>query len=359
MIFTAYLDRRNKKLMRTLLYYIFKIYVRIGLFFYSKKITILGKGNIPKKEAVLFTANHPNALIDPLLIATSIKRKIHFLVRAAAFKKRIIAYCLNLLGMMPIYRIRDGIKELSKNEIIFNNCHKLLKSNKTLLIFPEGSHNKKRTIRPLSKGFTRIIYGTIEKYPNLKIYIVPVGITYQNSSIYPSKVTIIFGKPILANNFYNTDDVNSSAKELKNKVSNQLKKLTVHIENDKNYDSILSKLNNAKTDFTNVKNVNSIIKKGDFSALKAKNKKSKSPLFYLLIINSFAVYLIWKTLSKKVNEIEFIDTFRFGLSIILLPILYSLQSFIIYLIFDSKAAVIYFTSSLLLALIYTKTETSY
>ena len=37
----------------------------------SKKIIVNGKENIPKKGAVLFIVNHPNGLIDPLIITTN------------------------------------------------------------------------------------------------------------------------------------------------------------------------------------------------------------------------------------------------------------------------------------------------
>ena len=341
--------------MRFLLYSFFKFLIRVGLFFYSKKIMVLGKNNIPKKGAILFAANHPNALIDPLLIATSTNRKIHFLVRAAVFKKEIIASFLDLLGMMPIYRIRDGIKQISRNEEIFNKCQEILNREETLLIFPEGSHNRKRTIRPLSKGFTRIVYRTLEKYPDLRINIIPVGITYQNSSSYPSKVIVMYGTPILANNFYSSKDVNSSVKSLKNEVSNQLKELSVHINDDDNYNSILSKLNNINIDFTNVKNINSIIKTKNFPLKKQKSKNNKCFLFYLIIINSFIPYLIWKKLSKNIDEIEFIDTFRFGLGILLVPLFYSLQSWILSLFLGWVIAIIYFIISILIVLLHTKT----
>ncbi|WP_237275027.1 lysophospholipid acyltransferase family protein [Tenacibaculum ovolyticum] len=342
--------------MSALLYFLFKIYLKIGLFFYSKKINILGKENVPKKGPILFTANHPNALIDPLLIATNTTRKTYFLVRAAVFKKKIIASFLNLLGMMPIYRIRDGVKQLSKNEEIFNNCQELLKNNKSLLIFPEGSHSKKRTIRPISKGFTRIVYRTLDKYPDLKIYIIPVGITYQNSSKYPSEVTVAFGKPIIANDFYNTNDLNSSVKSLKNQVHIQLKKLTVHIEDDENYSTILTKLNNARTDFTAIDTVNLNIKKENYSIKPNPSKTRKFPLFYLIILNSFFPYLIWKLIRKKIDEIEFIDTFRFGLGMVLFPLFYFLQGWTIYLFFNFKIALLYTITSFLLVLIYTKTS---
>ncbi|WP_431167440.1 lysophospholipid acyltransferase family protein [Tenacibaculum halocynthiae] len=340
--------------MRVILYYTFKFFIKTGLFFYSKKIKINGSQNIPKDGAVLFTANHPNGLIDPILIATHIKRKTHFLVRAAVFKKPIVAYFFDLLGMMPVYRIRDGIKQLSKNEAIFNKCEQLLSKNKTLLIFPEGSHNRKRSIRPLSKGFTRIIFQTLDKHPKTKLYIVPVGITYQNSSKYPSKIALSFGIPIETNSYMKEVNRFEVTKSLKKEVLEQLKQLTVHIPDDANYEENLANLNNANVDFTEIQKVNSL----DYTNKIKDNSKSTfnylKPLFFLVILNSFIPYILWKIASKKVDEIEFLDTFRFGFNIVLFPLFYIFQSLIINYIFNKEIAIIYLTFSFLIILTYAK-----
>lgn len=344
--------------MKTLLYYFFKVFVKTGLFFYSKKITVVGSEHIPKKEAVIFTANHPNGLIDPLLIATHIKRRTNFLVRAGVFNNPFIAKFFNLLGMMPIYRIRDGVQQLSKNEEIFNKCQQILKNNKTLLIFPEGTHKKDRAVRPLSKGFTRIIFKTLDNFPNTRINIVPVGITYQNVSSYPSKTAIHFGSPILANDYYDKQNINQSVKNIKKLVSDQLEDLSVHIEQNEAYETTLSNLNNAQVDFTKVNHVNTLIKDKKVLPQKKRSTNYAFPLFLLIVLNSLIPYSIWKFLSKKVDEIEFIDTFRFGVNAILFPLFYCVQSWIISIFFGWKLALLYFLTSFLLILLYTKLSTT-
>ena len=60
-------------------YNLFRFFVKIGLFFYSKRILVSGEKNIPKKGAVLFAINHPNGLIDPLIATTNIKRDNYYL----------------------------------------------------------------------------------------------------------------------------------------------------------------------------------------------------------------------------------------------------------------------------------------
>jgi 1-acyl-sn-glycerol-3-phosphate acyltransferase len=343
--------------LKKLWYQLFKIYIQTGLFFYTKKISIVGKENIPKKGAILFAVNHPNGLLDPLLVTTNTPRITHYLVRAAIFKKPIVKKFLATLNLMPIYRIRDGVKELSKNTEIFNNCYDILNKQSALMIFPEGSHNRKRTVRVLSKGFTRILFGAIDKYPNLQINIIPVGVTYQNASQHPCKVAIHYGKPILANELYNKEELNKSINIIKELVSNQLKELSVHIPFDDNYQRTLDELNNNNIDFTKVEEVNQMIKSNSFTPKKA--SINFGIIFKLLfVLNSIIPWTIWKMVSKKVDEIEFVDTFRFGIGISLFPIFYLIQTYIIHNHYGNNYALIYFGATLLIALLNSKISTT-
>lgn len=340
--------------MKLLLYYTVKIIVRVGLFFYAQKIKISGCENIPKKGAVLFTANHPNGLIDPLIIASNTHRKTHFLVRGDVFKKSSFAKFFDWMGMMPVYRIRDGVHQLSKNNAIFEKCEQLFTQQKALLIFPEGSHERIRSVRPLSKGFTRILFGTLNNNPDLEIHIVPVGITYQNASMYPSKVALNFGKPILANEFYNADELRTSTETLKKMVTEQLEKLTVHIPNDEEYATKVTKLNKAQVDFTEVKTVNNIISLDEYPKEKKAQTNYLLPIKWLIILNSLMPYLLWKKASQKISEIEFVDTFRFGLNVVTFGVSYLLQSYLVSYFFGWKTGTLYLFVSLFLVGLYSK-----
>ncbi|WP_088323194.1 lysophospholipid acyltransferase family protein [Polaribacter tangerinus] len=329
-------------------------YIKIGLFFYSKKITVNGHENIPKKGAVLFAVNHPNGLIDPLFVTTTNCRQNHFLVRAASFKNKFIKKILESLYLMPIYRIRDGIKQLANNQEIFNKCHHILNKGETLMIFPEGSHNRKRTVRPLSKGFTRIIFGALEKNNNLDIQVIPVGITYQHPSSFPTKVSINYGKPIATRNIYVNNSPAKAINILKNNVSNQLKQLSVHIPDDENYQSVLNKLTSAQVDFTEVSLVNEMIKNNQFPAEKTAKRNNIKSLKFIILINSLLPYLLWKKIATKIDEIEFIDTFRFSILLFTCSIFYGLQAYVIYLFWGLEIGIFYFTVSAFLIFIYVK-----
>lgn len=339
--------------LRTLWYYLFKFLIKFSLFFYTKKIIVNGKENIPKKGAVLFMVNHPNGLLDPLIVAVNNPRTQYFLVRAASFKNPLIKRFLESLNLMPIFRMRDGLKQLGNNLEVFDKCFDLLNQQKALMIFPEGSHNHRRNVRNLSKGFTRIVFGALEKNPTLNIHLIPVGVTYQNPSIYPSSVCIHYGTPILANDFYNPKIIHSEIKRLKETIRHQLKTLSVHIPLDKDYEKTLNKLTSKNVDFTEVKKVNLMIKT---KTIIGRTKKINLVSFIkpIIILNCIIPWIIWKYIENKVKEFEFIDTFRYGINSITVSINFIILTYLVSYFYNWAIGTIYLTSSLLLILLYSK-----
>ena len=319
----------------------------------SKKIIVNGKKNIPKKGAVLFMVNHPNGLIDPLIVTTNNPRTNYFLTRAASFKKPIVRWFLNSLNLIPIYRIRDGVQQLNKNKGVFEKCFNLLDNQKALIIFPEGSHDKRRTVRSLSKGFSRIVFGAIERNPKLQIQLIPVGITYQDSSCYPFKVSLNYGTPILANDFYKSNFHHSDIKKMKDVISYQLKTLSVHIPLTEDYEKWREKLNSANVDFTKVDEVNSMIQS---NIIIKKNKKVNLVKFLkpIVILNSLIPWLLWKYVKNKITDFEFISTFKFGVGSLTVIPFFLVNSYIICNLFTLQSSIIYFACSILILLIYSK-----
>ena len=336
-----------------------RAYLKIGLFFLHKKITVIGKENIPKKGAVLFIGNHQNALIDAILIPITTKREIHFLTRASAFNGKLITRFLSSLNMIPVYRIRDGIGTIEKNIAVFEQCFEILKDEKAIEIFAEGNHHLKRQILPLKKGFARIILGTLQKYPDLEIQIVPIGLNYDSHLNFPSSVSIHYGKPIVANNYINIENPDVRFSKIINKVTSALKELTLHIEDSKNYDEIIHKLNILNVDYTKPIEANKLVESINSISVETTIKKKEinwlAPIHLIAKLNSIIPLLIWRYIKSSINDIVFTNTYRFALITTLFPLFYLIQTGIAYYIFNLKYALIYLVSSIVLGIITTKT----
>jgi 1-acyl-sn-glycerol-3-phosphate acyltransferase len=175
--------------------------VKIALFFFYKRIRIQGKEKIPSNKAVIIIANHQNALIDPLIIATQTRLKPHFLARASAFKHPVAAKLLHFIRMIPVYRVRDGKENMEKNGQTFAQSVQILAEKGSILIFAEGGHSHERSLRYPKKGFTRIAFQALETFPEMDLVILPIGINYSNHTDSGSNVTLVVGKEIAVKPF--------------------------------------------------------------------------------------------------------------------------------------------------------------
>ncbi|MGM5470059.1 lysophospholipid acyltransferase family protein [Flavobacteriaceae bacterium LMO-SS05] len=342
--------------MKSLWLHTIRAYIRLGLFFYYKDIKVVNAEHVPKTGAVLFLANHQNALLDALLIATKCGRFSYFLTRASVFQNAIVAQILKSLLMLPVYRVRDGWNNLSKNNAIFKKSAELLDKEQAIVIFPEGSHHLNRTVRPLSKGFTRIIFETLEQYPETQLQMIPVGLNYVQAEKFGDSVSLYFGKPIPSSaEEFKTQ--NEMVVDLKTKVFNSLCELTTHIASE-DYDATVSRLNQKKVDFLNPEAVNTCITSNfkncepvqtkDFSILKKVFK-------FLMILALIVPYLIWKlAVLPKIEEIEFRSTFRFVVAISIVPIYVLVLTLILLILASFKLALLYFFGVLILILIAVK-----
>lgn len=343
--------------MKIIWLHIVRAYLKLGLFFYYKKIYVVNQKFVPKTGSLLLVSNHNNALIDALLIATKSGRFSYFLTRASVFKKPMINAFLRSLNMLPVYRIRDGWSTISNNNSIFSTCSKVLSEKQAVALFPEGNHNVKRSVRNLSKGFTRIVFETFEKYPDTSLDIVPIGLNFQKADAFADSVSIHFGEPIKKQAYY-LENTNDSIVTLKKQVSDAIKQLTTHIPAE-NYEETLDKLNQFQVDFLNPNAVNDCIK-SNFQDCNPQRKGAglkgvKSIFKFLLIFTLLPVWAIWSLIIKpKIKEVEFVATFRFAIAITLVPLWLLSVSFIIAASFGFGFGLCYLLGILIIALLAIK-----
>ncbi|WP_273566239.1 lysophospholipid acyltransferase family protein [Maribacter halichondriae] len=316
--------------MKNLGYNLVKVWIKASLYLYHGKIKVSGLENIPKDKPVLFLPNHQSALLDVLLIAVDCVRKPYFLTRSDVFTNRALIAIFDYFQMIPIYRIRDGRDSLKNNQAVFERCAKLLERGEALLMFPEANHNLRRRVRPLSKGFTRILFAALEKQPNLDIQLVPVGLNYRNATAFPDQMAINYGKAIPLQDFIVKNDQQVSIAKIKAEVTGALLHLTTHIDDEENYDTILERLEAKEINFLYPKKVNATIEEIDISSEIPEKAKRKTNVFFLLLklvftLLNFPMLLLWRTFGKpKVWEPEFMGTLRFAFALLAYPMYYLL-----------------------------------
>ena len=76
-------------------------FARLMVRVYYDRIEVSGRELIPKSGSVLLCANHPNSLLDPVMLGLASKRPVKFLAKAPLFKKPVLGAVMNALGMIP------------------------------------------------------------------------------------------------------------------------------------------------------------------------------------------------------------------------------------------------------------------
>ena len=214
-------------------YRIVRPLARIALKIYFRKIYLTGLENIPKDKPVILAANHPTAFLEPCLLACTLPRPLHFLVRGDFFQKELHRQLLESLHMMPIYRLKDlGLKGVKNNYSALDRAYELLAQNKMILILAEGKTEHEKRLRPIQKGTARMAIGAIEKYPHLEVQIVPIGVNYSDVLNFRSDVMLDIGQAMDVRSYLTATQQHSAKtiKQITTDLKNQLEQQVVIIQ---------------------------------------------------------------------------------------------------------------------------------
>src|SRR6185369_15408943 len=109
-----------------MLYRLLRVIAAIALRWYYAEIAVQGAGRAPRRGPLLLVANHPNALVDPLLVGTALPRRV-----------------MLTAGVVPLRRAKDedpgrpGEVGVDRNALAFRSVTAALRRGGTVLIFPE------------------------------------------------------------------------------------------------------------------------------------------------------------------------------------------------------------------------------
>ncbi len=327
-----------------LYYYPLKLYIVISCFLYFRKLRATGLKNIPTRGPLIYVINHQNALLDPLVIHSFSWRNPYFLTRADVFTSKLIDKFLRGVKMLPIYRQRDGISSVKRNEAIFESAKEILLGGGVMGIFPEGSHSLLYKLRPFKKGIARIAFMTEEASSfNLNLKIVPIGLQYESHFHTNGRTLVSIGKPINVADYKELylKDENKAYRKLLTDIADQINPLILNIESE-DYDKTYKEFKKKRVYKINL--VEQLKSDQDLIYSLEHNKKfegvsDKRNFLMQFVIGSLRFF--WNTahiipksiidfiIKKKVRDPHFIGTMRFTYSMIIYPLFFLSVYFLI------------------------------
>ena len=152
-------------------------------------------GRIPEGP-VLVIANHPNSVVDGIVVMRIAGRRVRPLARAPLFDQALVGHALQGLGALPVYRPQDYPGETWRNEDTFKAAVDALLKDEAVLIFPEGLSHSDVKLSRIKTGAARMaLQAEQESGWRLGLRIVPVGLTYQRKHAFRGRVAAVVGVP--------------------------------------------------------------------------------------------------------------------------------------------------------------------
>jgi 1-acyl-sn-glycerol-3-phosphate acyltransferase len=304
-------------------YFILHRLVKITLPLYYRRVRVTGKENLSLDKPVLLAVNHQNAFLDAVLVVYQMKKQAYFLARSDAFKNPVVGKILKGMNVVPIYRAQDGTGVKNNGEV-FNWCYQTLAENKWVLIFPEGTCEPHKHMFSLKKGMARIALGAVEKYPDLDLHIVPVGLNYSDHMGFRSDVWIDYGKPVSVQKVVKEysgsgDRINV----LTTQVESELRTMVLHLEKE-GYEAsdATMRRNMAALEPLSGRHLVEIekLKIDSEHPKETQNLLGNILSFPLLLVHRPLYFTIDKLAEKMTGRDEFFPSIKYGLCTLFFPV---------------------------------------
>jgi len=326
-------------------------YASFALNLFFKRLQIHNVKAIPEKGPVIFVPNHQNAFLDAIIVICKSPRHPWSIARASVFKEGLATKILLGIRIKPVFRVRDGWSTLRNNDAILREWAEMLAQEEDIQIFAEGNHNDPYAGGTLQKGFARMAILFKEKYPDVPLTIVPVGLHYDDHYTFRSRVLLNFGEAISVDKILEQSPTDREKLDgIVDATHAGMKRLAIAINPDETY--------KAKVDFLRQHRV---YKKDMLEQLEADRKvlaaypnlppvsvkkssvfwKVINPIVWLGVLTNIIPYRLMNGFLKaKIKDPQWILSIKFAFGLFVLPFYYLIAMVVFYLVVPNVIAAI-------------------
>jgi len=129
----------------------------VSLFY--RRVEVAGLERVPPSGPLIVAANHQQGLMDGILLAAALPRRLRPIAKAPLFRYPVIGQLARLSGAIAVHRRQDLGGGSVDNEAMFSAARQALGRGEALVIFPEGMSQAEPVLMPLRTGTARLLLG--------------------------------------------------------------------------------------------------------------------------------------------------------------------------------------------------------
>lgn len=191
----------------------------IALTWYYRSVSVAGRSRIPATGPVFLAVNHPNAMVDALVVGCSMPRRVTLTAKSTVFANPLLASFLHRVGVVPLKRASESAQHTpadvrtvanengsanttastadpNRNAESFRAVCEALAAGKAVVVFPEGRSHDEPQLIPLRTGLARMALLARDSFNVSSIQIIPVGLLFERKEEPRTRVLLQIGQPI-------------------------------------------------------------------------------------------------------------------------------------------------------------------
>ena len=163
---------------------------RTILFFSGVRVSVLHRERLPAGRGVVVVSNH-ESYADILVLLSSLPMQVRLMAKRSIFRVPVLGWSIAAAGFVPVDR---GVR--SRGAATVEAALKLLKSGRSLVLFPEETRARQEELLPFKPGAA--LLGLRSGFPLLPVAISGTRRVLPRDSLVasPGLVVLAIGEPI-------------------------------------------------------------------------------------------------------------------------------------------------------------------
>lgn len=214
------------------MYALLRALASVALRWFYRSIQVEDRERIPRRGPILLVVNHPNALVDAMLVGWVVPRRVLLTAKATLFRNAFGAMLLRWVGVVPLRRASDEKHprdplDPSRNEDTFVAVRSALRAGGAVLIFPEGKSHDEPAMAPLKTGAARMALDAWNSGEAPALAIVPIGLTFERKDTPRTRVLVQVGEPLVMEEWFSAEHPRP-VEELTHEIDARLRAVTLN-----------------------------------------------------------------------------------------------------------------------------------